>query len=177
MTDLLETLHELVQNGLSWATLLSVVLFISKMRETRIRARERAEMRQDIKAIKQAVIKGESECAVTLNPTNACLTRRGVVGCLCSWAASFSARCVNKFMNYRRRKSKMEKLKSRKLWTAVITAVVVVLNNELNWGISEATIYSVVGLAISYILGQAHVDAKKATSENSQRPGDTGAAV
>lgn len=73
----------------------------------------------------------------------------------------------------------MEKLKSRKLWTAIITAVLVVLNDQLKWGISQDTITSFVAIAIGYIVGQGYADGKKVQggSGNEKYPGDTGSAV
>lgn len=65
------------------------------------------------------------------------------------------------------RNIRMNKLASRKLWVAVITAVCVTLNQQLGLGLDDTTVVSAVGVAIAYILGQAHVDAKNAQSNNS----------
>lgn len=50
----------------------------------------------------------------------------------------------------------VEKLKSRKLWVAVITAALVALGSSI--GIDEATITKLVALGSSYILGQGIAD-------------------
>ncbi len=51
----------------------------------------------------------------------------------------------------------IEKLKSRKLWAAIITSCLLILNNHL--GIfDEATATKIVGVAVTYLLGQAAVD-------------------
>lgn len=62
----------------------------------------------------------------------------------------------------------MEKLKSRKLWVAIITAVLVALNDQLQLGFTQDSLISFVTIAVGYILGQSHVDAKK---EQSKLPG------
>lgn len=44
-----------------------------------------------------------------------------------------------------------EKFKSRKLWFAIITAVLVVLNTELGWGIPADVIDKVIFLVATWI--------------------------
>ncbi|WP_231956026.1 hypothetical protein [Aneurinibacillus soli] len=56
----------------------------------------------------------------------------------------------------------MEKLKSRKFWMAIVTAGLVIANNRLGLNIPEESIMSIAGVVVAYILGQSHVDAKKA---------------
>jgi uncharacterized membrane protein YuzA (DUF378 family) len=55
--------------------------------------------------------------------------------------------------------------KSKKLWTLVGTLGFVILTDTLGVPIDEETYWAVVGIASSYILGQAHVDAKKVEAE------------
>lgn len=56
----------------------------------------------------------------------------------------------------------MSKLKSRKFWTAIASAALVVANQGLDLGLPEDAIMAVVGIAITYILAQGGVDAIKA---------------
>ncbi|PWK05292.1 hypothetical protein [Tumebacillus permanentifrigoris] len=56
-----------------------------------------------------------------------------------------------------------EKLKSRKFWTAVITATVLVANDGLGMHLNGETVLAIAGIAMTYIFGQAHVDAKGVT--------------
>jgi len=48
------------------------------------------------------------------------------------------------------------KLRSRKLWVAVLSAAAVALGREL--GLSEATAMQIAGIAAAYILGQGVAD-------------------
>ena len=52
----------------------------------------------------------------------------------------------------------MDKLKSRKLWMAVVTGALVVLNEGLGLNLPTDAIMTVAGIAITYILGQSVVD-------------------
>lgn len=59
-----------------------------------------------------------------------------------------------------------ERLKSRKLWVALITAVVIFLNDVFEFGLDEATITALVTTAVGYVLGQGAVDAFDRSSFN-----------
>lgn len=59
-----------------------------------------------------------------------------------------------------------EKLKSRKLWVALITAVVIFLNDVFEFGLDEVTITALVTTAVGYVLGQGAVDALDRSSFN-----------
>jgi len=55
----------------------------------------------------------------------------------------------------------MNRLKSRKLWMAVISAALVIANRGLDLNIDENTVMAFAAIVMSYIFGQAYVDAKK----------------
>lgn len=55
----------------------------------------------------------------------------------------------------------MEKLKSRKFWVAVVSALLVVANDGMGWSLPSESIMTVAGIVISYLVGQSIVDAKK----------------
>jgi uncharacterized membrane protein len=55
----------------------------------------------------------------------------------------------------------MEKFKSRKFWLAVITAVLVILNDGLDLNIPKDAIMTVAAIVISWILGESFVDGVK----------------
>lgn len=55
----------------------------------------------------------------------------------------------------------MDKLKSRKFWMAVIAAGLAIANDGLGLHLPTDSIMTVAGVAVAYILGQSHVDAKK----------------
>ena len=54
-----------------------------------------------------------------------------------------------------------EKLKSRKFWIAVVSAILVVANDGLGLNLDRDTIMTLAGIVISYLLGQSYVDANK----------------
>lgn len=58
----------------------------------------------------------------------------------------------------------MEKLRSRKLWVSVITAILVIANEGFNLNLPKEEIMTVAGLAMSYVLGQSFVDGKEKES-------------
>ena len=63
-----------------------------------------------------------------------------------------------------------KELRSAGFWTALIAAVILVLNQVMGWDFSQATIYSIAGTAVSllvsmHLVAAAHVRAST-TSEN-----------
>lgn len=47
---------------------------------------------------------------------------------------------------------------SRKLWALIASALFVVINDVLGFGISEDAYWAIVGLASSYLIGQGIAD-------------------
>lgn len=58
----------------------------------------------------------------------------------------------------------MEKLKSRKLWVTIVSAVLMVANQGLGLKLPTDSILSFAGVVMSYIFGQSIVDAKQQAS-------------
>ena len=56
----------------------------------------------------------------------------------------------------------MNKLKSRKLAAAALTALLVVCNRKLGLGLDTADLATLAGLAAAYVLGQGVADSGKA---------------
>jgi len=54
-----------------------------------------------------------------------------------------------------------EKLKSRKLWMAVTSAILVIANKGLDLGIDETTVTQFVALILGYVFAEAAVDGLK----------------
>lgn len=54
----------------------------------------------------------------------------------------------------------MNKLKSRKLWAALAASLLIVLNDQMQLGLSSETIYAIAAAAGAYMLGQGIADAK-----------------
>ena len=55
----------------------------------------------------------------------------------------------------------MSKLKSRKFWVAVASALFIILSDGLDVNIPQESYFAVVAIAIAYIFGEAYVDARK----------------
>jgi hypothetical protein len=55
----------------------------------------------------------------------------------------------------------LSKFASRKFWIVIATALIVALNKELGFGLSEDAILSLVGVASAYLVGQGVADAGK----------------
>ena len=55
----------------------------------------------------------------------------------------------------------MNKLKSRKFWMAVLTALLIILNDGLGLDIPNESLISIVGIVVAYIAGESYIDSKK----------------
>ena len=55
----------------------------------------------------------------------------------------------------------MHKLKSRKFWVAVCSALFIVLTEGLGVDIDQNVYWAVAGIALAYIFGEAYVDANR----------------
>lgn len=58
-----------------------------------------------------------------------------------------------------------QKLTSRKFWTAVATAVFIVLSEGLGLNIDPDLYWKLIAIAIGYIFGEAAVDIARAKAE------------
>jgi len=54
----------------------------------------------------------------------------------------------------------MEKLKSRKLWMAIISGLLIIMNEGLGWNIPSETVLSFAAVVLGYLLSQGYVDGK-----------------
>lgn len=90
------------------------------------------------------------------------------------WLVGFHARSavqkeipLSTYSNMRRKPSMLQALTSsisKKLAAFVIAAGVTALNHRFNLDLNADSLYGIYALTIAYILGQSHVDAKKAIS-------------
>jgi hypothetical protein len=60
-----------------------------------------------------------------------------------------------------RERIEMEKLKSRKLWMAIVSALLMVANQGLDLKIPTESVLSIAGVVMAYIFGQSYVDGKQ----------------
>jgi hypothetical protein len=91
------------------------------------------------------------------------LAARNKTSSISPWAASTTARTVTQYTNWitRRIRIMKAKLTSRKFWLAVVSAILVVLNEGLDLGISNETVLAFAGIVITWILGETAVDVKR----------------
>jgi len=57
----------------------------------------------------------------------------------------------------------MEKIKSRKFWMVVVSAVLLVLNEGLGLKVPTDTVLSFAGVVMAYLFGQSYVDGKQSS--------------
>ena len=55
----------------------------------------------------------------------------------------------------------MNKFKSRKFWMAVVSGVLIVLNEGLDLGIDTETVIAFAAIIMGYIFAEAYVDGQK----------------
>lgn len=59
----------------------------------------------------------------------------------------------------------MNKLKSRKFWLTVLGAAIVIVNEVFDLGLSPEAQAAIVGIFVSFIIGESVVDSKRAGKE------------
>jgi len=59
----------------------------------------------------------------------------------------------------------LQKLKSRKFILAVVSAILIVLNDGLDLGIDQDTVLAFAGLVATWILGESAIDATRAKAQ------------
>lgn len=64
----------------------------------------------------------------------------------------------------------LEKLKSKKLWAAVVGSIIIVLNDTFKWGMDANSIYMLAGTGVSFILGKSAISVVKAAGGNDVKP-------
>lgn len=196
---ILEIGYTVIRNGLTWTSALAVLFILLKQRN----------MKKRLKKVIPWLFQGDNEVKDYVknqqrieSKIDLLLEERGL-----SWAANSSeatttysaeknktpyisrsvgfitAGSVRRFTNWIIRRMKaMQKFKSRKFWMAVVTAILVVLNDGLDLGIDSETVLAFAGLVATWIIGESAIDAKRAgkesvTHEPTQHPIDTDSRV
>ena len=168
--------ESIVKHGLSWSTAAAVLFLILKQRA----------MKRKLKRYLPFMFKDEE-----VNPTyvnnqktimenqRMMMERMGL-----EWSGPESPMkpiptSLKKSYQLSWRAMKMKnKLKSRKFWITILGAALVVLNETFDLGLSPESQATIVAILISFILGESHVDAKRAGKEQTDAPNytDSGAA-
>jgi hypothetical protein len=186
----LDTIAYAVRYGVSWVTLLLVLVALFKNRKLRkkfnhylpplLRDEQDSEVGkyiQNQKRIEQKVDlllqeRGIPWNANSLEATGNHSAMLKETWSISRWVGSITAPIArSNTHSIIRRKKIMQKLKSRKLWMAVVSGILVVLNEGLGLGVNTETVIAFTGIVMSYIIGQSHVDGKK------NDMGDSGPAV
>jgi uncharacterized membrane protein (DUF441 family) len=155
--EILWFVNDIHNKGISWGAVITAILLWRKINRNKRYHERDIRMEAKIDAIMQKV---GVECAnLTVTDTSAESSRMSSI--LHSVVLSV-VRIAKGFINYLiGRKTIMEKLKSRKLWMALLAAILPVINTEFGLGLDTNSILAVIGVIATYILGQSHVDAKK----------------
>lgn len=176
--EILLFINDLHNTGISWGAVIAALILWNKLKRSKKFHERDVRMEKKLDAIMQKV---GVECA---NLTVTESSTKGFRTSSTSRSAVLSVvRIAKRFTHYLiGRKTIMEKLKSRKLWMALLAAVLPIINTEFALGLDTTTIVASIGAIITYILGQAHVDAKKeqnggTVNEPTQPTGDSGNAV
>jgi hypothetical protein len=174
---LLEISHSIWKNGLTLSALGTALYVLLKQRKVKkrlskflpmlfddetaayIENQKRIEMKIDLLLQKEGI-----HCA-NLTPTARYPSTPKTSFTFGSQGKSI-ARSVGKSMNYliMRGMKRMNKLKSRKLWMTIVTALLIVANDGLDLNLPTEAIVTVASVVISYVLGEAYIDGKKVKS-------------
>lgn len=122
-----------------------------------------AEIKRDVKSIKRHLGVKEEWNVHTSRKENA--WEKYLKSLQAGGLFALAAKCITHLKatyQYRRRMKDMQKFKSRKFWMAIISALLVVLNEGLGLGVDSETVLAFAAIVISYIIGESHVDSKKA---------------
>jgi len=167
MEPILEFVREHT-NSWIWGAVLTASLLIFRAWEKRDRRKSSQRMEAKIDAIMRKV---GAECG-PLNESYAVRTS------LKKWYPSSWVGIPQ--VNRLRRVKMMSKFKSRKFILAVVSAVLIVLNDGLDLGIDSDTVLAFAGIVAVWITGESVVDAKRAggaSNESSKHTTGGGPAV
>jgi hypothetical protein len=171
--EILYFISDIHNKGVSWGAVITAILLWKKInRNKRYHARD-VRMEKKIDAIMERVGVECVNLTVTESSTGSIKTSSTLRSAVLS-----VVRIAKRFINYLTgRQTIMEKLKSRKLWMALLAAILPIINTEFALGLDTNSILAVIGVIATYILGQAHVDAKRAenggTSNEPAQPTNT----
>lgn len=66
----------------------------------------------------------------------------------------------------------MSKLKSRKFWMALLTALLVLLKQGLDVDVDQDTVLGFAGIVMTYLASQGWVDAQEAKTKGGEKAND-----
>lgn len=162
---ILELLRSIFTNGISWGALIAFFVALNRFQRANQYKHWNAAVSHNQKVIMEKLGVGDEWIG---NGSTAILSRAQVRS-LKKFYSSLH-KVTQQAYQSKRRKKIMERLKSRKLWIALVSAVLLVLKEGLDIQVDSEVVLGFAGIVISAILGFAHVDAKKEAKTNEPTP-------
>lgn len=151
---------------ISWGAIITALLLYSKLKKEKQKYLRNQRIERKLDYLIE--LEGGEWAADSLTVTTKSLAKKKEMWFISLWQDYITARSVKKYTNLPmgRKINVKSKLASRKLWMAVVSAVLVVANEGLDLGIDTNTVLAFAGIIMSYIFGQAYVDGKQGGSAN-----------
>lgn len=155
-----ELLRSLFTHGISWAAVIGFAVALSKFQKASRYKHWNAAVSHNQKKIMERLNIGDQWIG---NGSTEILSREQI--------KTFKKlylllRKVMKRENQSRRKKLMERLKSRKLWIAIVSGILLVMKEGLGIEVDSTTVIAFAGIMITGIGALAHVDGKKEANKN-----------
>lgn len=177
----LEITHTIFKNGLTLSALGTALYVLLKQRKVKKKLAKRLPWLLEDDSETRHYIANQTRIEAKLDALSAhvgvptCgVSEIGTAGPTSLKQPSRSSRAAL-FMGNLRRMKMMNKLKSRKFILAVVTGVLIVLNDGLDLGIDSETVLAFAGIVAVWITGESVVDAKrasKASEDDKSNPGE-----
>lgn len=153
---ILELLRSLFTHGISWGALIAFIVALNKFQRANQYKHWNATISHNQKIIMERLNIGDQWIG---NGNTEILSKEQIK----TFKKLYSSlhKVSRQAYQSKRRKKLMERLKSRKLWIAVISAVLLVLKEGFDINVDSEVVLSFAGIVITAILGFAHVDGKK----------------
>lgn len=156
-----ELLRSLFTHGISWAAVIGFAVALSKFQKASRYKHWNAAVSQNQKKIMERLNIGDQWIG---NGNTEILSREQIKTFKKLYL--LLRKEIHREHQLLRRKKLMERLKSRKLWIAVISAVLLVLKEGFDIEVDSEVVISFAGIIITAILGFAHVDGKREANKN-----------
>lgn len=157
---ILELIRSLFTHGISWGSLVAVLIFLNRIQRANQYKHWNSDVSHNLKILMEHSGVGEQwRGQVGISKNEEVLVLKKLYSSL--------QVALNQVYQQRRKKTVVKALTSnisKKLIAFLVAAAVTALNDKLGLHLNSDTVYGIIALAIAYIAGQSHVDAKKAIS-------------
>jgi hypothetical protein len=157
---ILELIRSLFNHGISWGSLIAFLIFLNRLQRANQYKLWNSDVSHNLKILMELWGVGDQwrgQVGISKNEE---------VQNLKKLYSSLQV-AINQVYPQRRNRTMIKALTSsisKKLIAFLVAAAVTALNSKLGLNLNADSIYGIIGLAIAYIAGQSHVDAKKAIS-------------